>query len=195
MNDPTVIITKGMKNGRPYTLTRGPKCWVKSFDAPGSEPTDETSTHPRFGQINVSRIMRAINRHEIEPQGVEFPIDESWQRVAREADINPARLARITDDECSPGNPLILIRTKSGDPILVDGVHRLRYMVDHGWPTAIGVLLTFEQAERFRMVMMTSHDHGKTWKEMDYGAVMSDFRGAFPQYDQTGRRNFYSKVK
>ena len=118
MNNPTVIITEGMENGRPYTLTRGSKCWVKSFNPPGSEPTDETCTHPLFGQINVSLIMRAINRREIEPQCVEFPIDESWQRVTREADINPARLAQITDDECSPGNPLILIRTKTGDPTL-----------------------------------------------------------------------------
>jgi len=45
------------------------------------------------------------------------------------------------------------------------------------------------------MVMLTSHDQGKTWKEMDYGVVMSDHRGAFPQHDQTGRRNIYSNVK
>jgi hypothetical protein len=175
------------------SVTKCKDKWVRILEPLESQGGDETYSHPDTGTHNITMVMRDINSKNIEPHWVKFLLDDTWKRVAREGDINPERLALVTDEECK-ASPLILFKTGPSEAVCADGMHRLRYMIDHKWNEAVGAMLTLKQVEHCRILYEEAPSVVGPWTTINTQLVIDSMLGSFPMY-KDGKRIFYPDVK
>lgn len=155
--------------------------WLRIVKPPGTTGRDEVFTQDKLGCVNISMIRRAIANRTIDFVLAELEIDDDGRLASSKADINPERLARVTEEEVR-ANPLVMIRLEDGSFVVADGSHRLRWMVDHSWEACCAYLITKQECEPYRILFEETEDEGKTWREIDYGAAVKLWLGHFPQH-------------
>jgi hypothetical protein len=147
-----------------------------------SRPTDETFASSHYGTFNVSLIRRKINQGIVPYELQKIGIEESIIKGNANVDVNPERLKELTYEKILKSSPLITVNCEDGYHIVIDGSHRLRWLIDNKRDFFIAAVIDLSKIKAYMIVFMESFDNGKTWKECDKEEIAKIGYGEFPHH-------------
>lgn len=136
----------------------------------GTLPTDETFSGEFTGTYNVSLLRRWILDGSLTPIPTNIAITQSWIDGADRLDTNPVRVAQVTQAECD-ANPILVIVDGPESGYIIDGAHRLRWLVDNHRPSFRAFVIPIDQALAHKFVLWnglrpTHHGHQSTQRPL-----------------------------
>lgn len=152
-----------------------------------STPQDEVHTGAVTGWINVSAIWRdiALGKARAKARACEIDARVNGIRAClRNADIDKVRLAQITPGRAQ--HPGILIALNGGTHAIIDGTHRLAWLINNGgtefrfWEIAESDVAPY-------VVQVLIKKPGVDWRILGAQESLDDSRGTYPVLDENGR--------
>lgn len=145
----------------------------------GTMAQDQTFSGEFVGSFNTSLMWRWIDAGSLFVSRALVPIGKSWVETSKLQDVNPLRLATMTEQDMTP---LLLMEGKGKTASLLDGCHRLRWLIDNGYGSFRAIIVPYESAQMFRIRFYEREGPDVPWREIPNERMSKFDWGKFPQH-------------
>lgn len=159
----------------------------------GSRNTDDTFSSGNYGTFNIGLIRRRLLSGQLKASMNKIAITDSVIIGNAECDVNDERLKSMTYNSiintfCTV--PMIMLDCEDGYHILIDGTHRLRWMIQNHYESFPAIIVKLSDIRPYMMRFLESVDNGKSWQEIDHETIARMGYGKFPQHQPDNLERF-----
>lgn len=124
----------------------------------GQNKHHECFTHEIFGTVDVRQMQRDVDRGARHIQYMTVKIDAGSIQSLEKRDFDPMVLMRMTPERAV--QPVLMFALDDGTHTMVDGNHRLKWLIEHGAETFRCCEFPGSSIPRYRVRVEISDGHG-----------------------------------